>query len=320
MFGSLFTKKSCATKKSGGLTPNLVRTKWTSGQHFTARDDPDRVRMEIKHPAFITKKDPKTQREAVEVKEVDLPWVTKIKEEWQKRQAIREAHEKGEAKEGADDLQGNQEEKGTKQQKQQKKKRSPPYDPKPCYHAVVVHNIFTPKECEELIKMTNAKGYTPALLNIGMGRQMFAPETRDGWRCIIDSESLTKYLFEVIKPHLPPTIMGRRLVELNERCRFLCYNTPGQMFDAHFDGRYTRPNGPRSGDSSRITIQLYLNDVPEADGGATTFLDNNTRVPCQPRAGSALLFSQNLYHEGTALNRGVKYTLRTEAMYESGNR
>ena len=29
-------------------------------------------------------------------------------------------------------------------------------------------------------------------------------------------------------------------VELNERCRFLCY-TPGQHFPAHVDGTYIRP-------------------------------------------------------------------------------
>ena len=29
-------------------------------------------------------------------------------------------------------------------------------------------------------------------------------------------------------------------VELNERCRFLCY-TPGQHFPAHVDGKYSRP-------------------------------------------------------------------------------
>ena len=30
------------------------------------------------------------------------------------------------------------------------------------------------------------------------------------------------------------------IVELNERCRFLCY-TPGQHFSAHKDGCYIRP-------------------------------------------------------------------------------
>ena len=33
---------------------------------------------------------------------------------------------------------------------------------------------------------------------------------------------------------------GMEIVELNERCRFLCY-LPGQHFPAHRDGAYLRP-------------------------------------------------------------------------------
>ena len=59
--------------------------------------------------------------------------------------------------------------------------------------------------------------------------------------------------------------------------------------------------------------------MPAANGGATTFLDDEQSsegaVPCQPRAGSVLLFSQDLLHEGSRVNRGLKYTFRTEAMY-----
>ena len=33
---------------------------------------------------------------------------------------------------------------------------------------------------------------------------------------------------------------GMEIVELNDRCRFLCY-LPGQNFPAHRDGAYLRP-------------------------------------------------------------------------------
>merc|ERR1719201_58292 len=76
---------------------------------------------------------------------------------------------------------------------------------------------------------------------------------------------------------------------------------------------------------SCVTIQVYLHDIPPAYGGATTFLDSQSvlfpergaRLPCQPRAGSVLVFTQNLYHEGSQLKRGLKYTFRTEAMYDA---
>merc|ERR1711972_291829 len=93
---------------------------------------------------------------------------------------------------------------------------------------------------------------------------------------------------------------------------------PGQEFQAHYDGCFIRPPGcPSSGDASKVTLQLYLHDVPKRSGGATTFLfDDGTKLPCQPRAGSVLLFTQDdMLHEGSLVRSGLKYTMRTEAMY-----
>lgn len=184
--------------------------------------------------------------------------------------------------------------------------------------ARVIHNVLTEQQCAELIESVNNKGFTPALLNIGRGEQMLEPYVRNGHRVIVDSAPLSTWLFEVIKPHLPEDLPnGGELIELNERLRFLCY-TPGQEFAMHCDGEFRRPPGHlRKGDCSKVTVQIYLHDVPEENGGATTF-DFGARsenLPCQPKAGSALIFSQDLPHEGSLLSKGLKYTVRTEAMY-----
>lgn len=179
--------------------------------------------------------------------------------------------------------------------------------------AKVVHGVLDEEDCRELISRVNRKGYTPALLNIGGGKQRLAPDVRDGFRAIVDSPKLAAWLFEVLQPFLPQVWDGQPLADLNERCRFLCY-TPGQQFDRHFDGSYERP----SGELSRVTVQLYLHDVPVENGGATAFLFDrgSLKIPCQPRAGSVLLFSQeDLEHEGSRLLRGLKYTMRSEIMY-----
>jgi len=183
--------------------------------------------------------------------------------------------------------------------------------------ARVVRGVLSPDRCAELIESVNRKGFTPALLNVGMGRQKLIPEVRDGHRVIVDSPALASWLFEVLRPYLPEELEdGSRLVELNERLRFLCY-TPGQAFEEHCDGRYVRPRGhPRAGDWSVITVQLYLHDVPQECGGATAFHPGTaSSVAHQPEAGSVLLFTQDLPHEGSVVKSGVKYTLRTEAMY-----
>jgi len=183
--------------------------------------------------------------------------------------------------------------------------------------AKILRGVLDEEDCAELLRCVNQKGFTPALVNIGDGMQMLIPEARDGHRVIVDSPELAAWLFEVLKPHLPTTRDGGELIDLNERCRFLCY-TPGQYFAPHHDGRYSRPQGhPNAGDCSKITIQLYLHDVPTQAGGATNFLSlsEERAIRCQPVVGSVLLFTQDLYHEGERLETGLKYTLRTEAMY-----
>eukprot|EP00930_Biecheleria_cincta_P058480 TRINITY_DN44308_c0_g1_i1.p1 TRINITY_DN44308_c0_g1~~TRINITY_DN44308_c0_g1_i1.p1 ORF type:complete len:303 (-),score=49.76 TRINITY_DN44308_c0_g1_i1:93-1001(-) len=183
--------------------------------------------------------------------------------------------------------------------------------------ARVLRGVLTQTECAELLSRVNCKGFTPALLNVGMGLQRLEPYVRDGHRIIVDSPELTNWLTEVLRPHLPATMSdGSRLEALNERCRFLCY-TPGQSFEGHTDGRYRRPAGhPKELDTSRITVQLYLHDVPAENGGATTFFpQEKDKVGHQPEAGSVLLFTQDLFHEGSLVKAGLKYTLRTEAMY-----
>jgi len=191
-----------------------------------------------------------------------------------------------------------------------------------------VHGVLTECECAAVLKAVNDKGFTPVLLNSGYGRQRLVPSVRDGHRMVTDDPTFARWLLEVLRPHLPATHNTggnqRELFGLNERCRFLLY-TPGQHFAPHQDGRYTRPEGHLdAGAYSRVTVQLYLNDVPDNHGGATTFFvseDGHRReVPFQPKAGAVLLFTQDLLHEGSRLDAGLKYAMRTEAMYGCRNR
>lgn len=184
--------------------------------------------------------------------------------------------------------------------------------------ARVLRGVLTEEECASLLSRINGKGFTPALLNVGHGMQVLAPYVRDGHRIVVDCPVLTEWLLDVLCPHLPATMYGSSLEGLNERCRFLCY-TPGQRFEAHTDGCYRRPKGhPKEDDISTVTVQLYLHDVPASHGGATTFFPKtSSEVGHQPEAGSVLLFTQDLLHEGSLVTSGVKFTLRTEAMYTS---
>jgi len=176
-----------------------------------------------------------------------------------------------------------------------------------------LYEVFSDKECDELIKLSEDKGYEAALLNIGGGRQVYRPDVRNNDRCIIDDEALAEKFWQKIKDYIPQTIGNFDVVGLNERLRFLRYD-PGQSFQAHQDGCYYRESGPNKGDRSYVTIQIYLNEGFE--GGETTFFDEqNMPIPFVPKKGSVLIFQHDMMHEGSALVKGRKYTIRTDVMY-----
>jgi hypothetical protein len=180
------------------------------------------------------------------------------------------------------------------------------------YFITAIYNDNTPEEWRALIDMTNEKGYTPALVNIGRGNQQYLPDVRDHARCIIDDDHMTDFFFKLLAPYIPPEKASRKLHNLNERLRFLCYFNPGQRFEVHYDGNFTKIEGPRKGDTSFVTIQIYLNS--DSIGGETLF-HLKPEVRFQPREGAVVIFSQDLPHEGCELKGGIKYTVRTEAMY-----
>ena len=74
----------------------------------------------------------------------------------------------------------------------------------------------------------------------------------------------------------------------------------------HKDGPWTE-----DGLTSQLTLLIYLNDG--FVGGDTDFRD--FRVV--PKQGDALLFVHDTWHEGAAVESGVKYVLRSDVLYRS---
>lgn len=57
-------------------------------------------------------------------------------------------------------------------------------------------------------------------------------------------------------------------------------------------------------------------------GGATTFHSYNERrrLDVDPKAGRVLIFQhRNLFHSGDDVTAGIKYTMRSDLMYEFEN-
>lgn len=177
--------------------------------------------------------------------------------------------------------------------------------------AFTLENVFSEEECKKLVSLSESAGYSTALIHYG-DEAVPAPGQRDGDRVMVDDKEFVKILESRIQSQLPPKFENRRFLEINERLRFLRYS-PGGQFKPHCDESYVRPDYTAR---TLITLQIYLNEG--FGGGETTFLaydDVDARVSVVPKTGMILVFEHDLYHEGSLVRSGNKYTIRTDVLY-----
>lgn len=196
--------------------------------------------------------------------------------------------------------------------------------------AIVLHDLLTNQECASLIKRAEEGGFDDALVQGPGGKQLLDQGIRKCGRCIIDDVELSDEIYSRMCDALQGTVHEKKMkkrilktttgeyaataVGLNERMRFLKYNA-GQFFAPHQDIRFVRgpESGDRAGETSYVTVQLYLNE--KIKGGSTRFLCGNRHYDVNPKIGSALIFDHDLLHEGSKVISGTKYSVRTDIMY-----
>ena len=184
-------------------------------------------------------------------------------------------------------------------------------------YVAIIPNAFTQNECQELINLSENIGYKDALVNLGFGYKQEMNQFRNHKKLSIDNKLMADFIFNRIKSVIPNEFNNRKVIEINERLRFLRYS-PQQYFGPHYDGMYVREN---NGERSLITIMIYLND--NYNGGEFTFLhptNENKIHSIKPQSGMILLFEQNeLFHQGSVVvgnkKNIFKYCIRSDIMY-----
>jgi hypothetical protein len=180
--------------------------------------------------------------------------------------------------------------------------------------------FLTPDECKRFIEFGESLGYKPALVNLGLslnGDQVYelAPDVRNNTETIVFDKTFGENFWSRLKPFVPATWRGLKVVGLNERLRYIRYDA-GERFMPHEDGSCFCAE---TGERSFITVHIYLND--DFEGGNTTFLDStkypdlSASVGVVPKQGTALIFEHGLLHMGSTVTKGRKYCLRCDVMY-----
>jgi prolyl 4-hydroxylase len=169
--------------------------------------------------------------------------------------------------------------------------------------------VISQEECEALIALSENLGFQSARIEGAWNgpRAFVVQEGRDNCRVAIEDFELAAALWRRVSRMVPEKIEHKSVVGLNERLRFYRYEA-GQSFGPHRDGYYKRSET----EQSLLTLILYLNE--DYIGGETFFTDMENLIV--PKAGKALLFPHQLWHEGRMVRDGCKYILRTDVIYK----
>lgn len=169
----------------------------------------------------------------------------------------------------------------------------------------VIPNFLTDEEMDHLLQLAE-QGWTPSL--VGSGTYKSADESQDlknkpsqnrtSYSCMLrsgQSEIVKDVEFRLAQ-------LAGIDVDYLERLNMVRYS-PGQYFNKHHDGRF-RPK----------TVFVYLNDLPEGDGGETYFPELGMKFV--PRKGCAVMWSNilseqtedlRMVHMGLAPKTAIKY-------------
>ena len=178
--------------------------------------------------------------------------------------------------------------------------------------ALVIPNLLTETECQDLIAISEQCGYEVAKITGKDGEEVVNTKVRKCGRVMIDDQNIADNLWNKIKKYVPKDFMGKSVVGLNIRSRFLKYSE-GDYFKPHLDYAYTSPDGKQT---TFLTVMVYLNE--DYIGGETAFFTPGLIETASVKAtvGSVIIFEHDVWHCGRTVEKGTKYVLRTDVLYE----
>ncbi len=173
----------------------------------------------------------------------------------------------------------------------------------------IFKSAFEGSECDAFL--------SPILSCFVSANDMYPDSYRNNERYWEDNDVLADSLFKKTKQLCGGNNEIKKSVEgfcsLNSRLRFCKYST-GQVFNVHRDGVYHKSDNEKSS----MTFLLYLND--DYEGGETKFYKNKCdKIPSytyKAKKGDLLIFNHDIWHEGSAVQSGEKYILRSDLIFK----
>ena len=220
---------------------------------------------------------------------------------------------------------------------------------------LVVDDILNKEECINLIALADKKGWKMSPVSGGGHGRTGREDPRTNKFCVYTNTEFSIELWKKVAIHVPdnPVFLGPSphhrkntgkpegsewtAIGLCDRIRTYKYDK-GDVFPEHLDYkmlRYVVRNGVKYLQHSFLTLLIYLNGFPDFIEGVTGYWPDHKGIHCRykrdseklssvkdhqlivtPKIGRIVLQGQDILHEGTAPQKGTKYIIRTDVMYE----
>lgn len=182
---------------------------------------------------------------------------------------------------------------------------------------ILIRGAFSQSFCDELISVRKHA--------FRKANTHYPTHYRNNERQVLDDAEFTTFLFDQIRHFIPEQVdingvshveRGQwKLLGLNPKIR-LCRYSPGQYFNKHLDGVHYES----SSEQSKLTFMIYLNGQEDFEGGNTLFYADEAGdqviAKYSPQKGDLMIFDHTLWHAGSRVEKGEKYILRSDLMYE----
>ncbi|KAF7364807.1 hypothetical protein MVEN_00350800 [Mycena venus] len=165
----------------------------------------------------------------------------------------------------------------------------------PGFYATIIDDFLTPAECDALKELASSTGeWQLAGLMAHATTETVHTSFRNSDRIVRVDAATADMIYQRLRPLVPE----------------LHVITPDSD-----DGLCDLLDGPTP-QKSFVTLHLYLNG--DVSGGATRFWtpDRKHFIDVEPKVGRVLVFQQRMLVHSGEVTEGIKYTMRTEFMFE----
>jgi len=206
-----------------------------------------------------------------------------------------------------------------------------------------IEGLISADECYSLVQSTESKGFQPATITITnssdyaipgitnspkMKAQILPHDLRNHHRIVMDDNELAKTLWKKIRDLIPENLAygqgETKAVSVSKKFRVYRFDE-GHKFARHYDGFeygsnvYATPTASKSTKKKipvpGLTLLVYLNE--DFEGGKTVFFNSKGKeaLSVKPTAGTALIYTHTILHEGSEVTKGRKYELHSDILF-----